>query len=50
MSFCQASSSNDIALCPLQILFMSNKGEVFTLCPFLVQNFLLPIDTYDDLD
>lgn len=50
VSFCQAASNTDIALCPLQLLFMTNKGEVFTLCPFLVENFVLPLDTCDDLD
>jgi hypothetical protein len=46
-SFSQSSSSEDLGLSLFQILFLTLQGEVYTLCPLILDEMMFTKDTYD---
>jgi hypothetical protein len=47
--FAQTKSASDTALSPFQLLIMTDKGELYTLCPLILQNMILPQEAFEDL-
>lgn len=47
VSFSQASSAEDLGLSLFQILFLTAQGEVYTLCPLILDEMMFTKDTYD---
>lgn len=47
VSFSQASSAEDLGLSLFQILFLTAQGEVYTLCPLILDEMMFTKDTFD---
>jgi len=47
VSFSQSSSAEDLGLSLFQILFLTAQGEVYTLCPLILDEMMFTKDTYD---
>ena len=47
VSFSQASSADDLGLSLFQIVFLAAQGEIYTLCPLLLDEMVFTKDTYE---